>query len=171
MRKNRIAWGLLIVWVFYTCLYTPLVMTYLIAHHKTVTHLLKNKKQALVHLCIPIEDKNFTRINEKECIWQNQWYDIEKIEEKEGYYHILAHTDIKEKTLMSNLQNLLELFAVEKASKTKSISKFELKDTYLTTLVFRFLPSTYPVFGNITTCLCLPIPEISLPEPPPKILR
>ncbi|MCS7078366.1 MAG: hypothetical protein NZ455_16765 [Bacteroidia bacterium] len=164
------AWILLIIWIFHTLIHTTLLLTQIGIHHTKVARLLKNKKQNLVHISVPSNDKTFIKINEKECIWQQEWYDIQSIEERNGIYYIAAYLDSKEKILIQDLENALEHHQ-DKNPKSKNYLKFEVKDTYLTVVNFYLIRSSYLISINHSNFFDIGRIYLNLPEPPPEVYQ
>jgi len=163
-----IAWSILSVWVFYTLFHTVLAVFELNMHHTIVQHQLKHhKEKKTIELTIFMCDKNFVRINKKEFVWQNEWYDIVSISEKDGIYHIVAYPDKKEEKLRKNLAQAIEQNQ-EKSEKGKHTQKFELKESYTNTILYLF-NSTYSLVDYYQPEFRMQDGILTLPCPPPKI--
>lgn len=163
-----IAYFTLSIWIFYIFIHTGIALLQLSIHHQTIERKVNHnsQKKDIKKLVIPIQDKNFIRINQKEFIWQNEWYDIVSISQSEGLLYLTAYLDKKEHKLRKNLSETIQN-SQEKSEKNKINPKFEGKEYCTNEITYSFIAfsSSYNYYS-----FEYKIQDLSLPltSPPPK---
>lgn len=162
-----IAYFTLSVWIFYIFIHTAIALLQLSIHHQTIQRKVSHKNpKHIKQLVISTQDKNFIRINQKEFIWQNEWYDIVSISQSDGLLYLTAYLDKKEHKLRKNLSETIQN-SQEKSEKSKINPKFEGKEYCINGIIYSFITfsSSYSYYSFEYKIQDLSLPLIS---PPPK---